>query len=194
MVGHSMGGLIIRDAIYGVSTHQSIYPPTLGSISDVVTFATPHGGIDPVRAYFAPCHDPNKGYCTEVSEMAQGGSFMNYMIRYESNPQAANGTDWTMMGDNQCDLAVTGEVANYMAGGHHSVFSINNGFAYPCYSHGPGSGSYMEDTNDANDATIYWCDGGGCSLDYQSYPNWNQLNSAPHSLHHMMYALWLPNW
>lgn len=195
IVAHSMGGLIVRDAIYGTSvTHQvPPYPPTLGSISDVVTFATPHGGTLPGSSLIC-------GGCTEASEMQSTSSFMNYMFNHEQSPQTNNGTDWTMIGDSgdtySCDIAVTGPESTYMKVGHRSVFTNR------CYSHGPdpsGHTSYLEDTNDANDLSILWCDNAypTCPLPSDpgpNYPSWNTLNSAPHSLHHMMYALWLSNW
>ena len=48
IVAHSMGGLIVRNAIYQVQQHKATwaFPPTLGGISDVVTFGTPHGGVN----------------------------------------------------------------------------------------------------------------------------------------------------
>lgn len=184
IVAHSMGGLIVRNTIYQVQNHKSSYmPPTIGGISDVVTFATPHGGIPGGGGIFT-C-----GSCTQIKDMTSGSQFMNEMYNSAQNPQATSGTDWTLMGDNgsighriRCDSSVPPGSATYMYGGRKSVF--NN----LCYSHA----GYLTDTNDAYNGDIYWCD--GCGLPPNYFSSWNRNTTAPHSLHHMMYALWLSTW
>ena len=108
---------------------------------------------------------------------------MNEMYNSAQNPQAANGTDWTLMGST-CDL-VGPETETYMIGGHKSIF------LHPfCYDHS----GYIHDTNDSSDATIVWCDGTACNIEGGFITDWTPWSSAPHSLLHMMYALWLSNW
>jgi hypothetical protein len=177
-VAHSMGGLIVRYALYGTHAHLGgVFPPVL-YIQDVVTFSTPHGGV-PLGSSLIDC-----GNCAEGQEMTSGSSFMNEMYNSAQNPQGGGwGTDWTMMGGKAiyqlgCDYVSYGE-ATYMNLGHKSYFTL------PCYSHG----GYLTDTNDASDAHIYWCD--GCATAPSS---WNYWGGAPHSLRHMLFALYLSSW
>ncbi len=175
IVAHSMGGLIVRNGIYQVQKSKATWtmPSVLPNISDVVTLATPHGG-----AYGAPLLCLG---CTQGGDMQPGGMFMNEMYNSAQNPQSGS-TDWTMIGS-QCDEAVSTSEATYMSGGHKSYFTSDS--PNSCYSHG----GYLTDESDSMDAHIYWCD--GCTT---SPSSWNYWSGAPHSLHHMMYALWLSNW
>jgi len=180
-----MGGLIVRNMIYQVQNRDNLktgkrFPPTLGSISDVITLSSPHGGISQLSGQFAGCSN-----CMQVEELTQGSNFMNEMMNNAAqNPQATNGTDWTLMGSS-CDIVVPPQSALYMVGGRKSVFVPLGS----CYSHE----GILKDEIDSYDAEIYWCD--GCGLppaDVRS--NWKHWEAAPYSLHHMMYALWLSNW
>lgn len=177
MVAHSMGGLIVRWAIHGVQARIVPFPPAL-DVQDVVTFATPHGGVPPGSTIFT-C-----GGCTEGNEMQATSSLMNDMYNYAQNPQGSGwGTDWTMIGgvafyNLGCDVVSSSE-ATYMQGGHKSYFTS------PCYSHG----GYLTDTSDSSNADIYWCD--GCAV---SPSSWHYWTGAPHALRHMLYALYVSNW
>lgn len=175
IVAHSMGGLIVRNAIYQVqhSKAPQTMPSSLPNISDVVTLATPQGGANgaPLLCFG----------CTQGGDMQPGSMFMNEMYNSAQNPQSGS-TDWTMMGS-QCDIAVSTSEATYMNLGHKSYFL--SGSPNSCYDHG----GYLTDESDATDAHINWCD--GCAV---SPSSWNYLGSAPHSLHHLDYALWLSNW
>ncbi|MBE3558915.1 MAG: hypothetical protein IMW89_06780 [Ktedonobacteraceae bacterium] len=187
VVAHSMGGLIVRNAIYQVTQRKATWtmPPRLG-ITDVVTFGTPHGGIDlgqQIADFFAICHS-----CRQTQEMTSNSSFMNEMYNQAQNPQAnqdGRGTDWTLMGDFNCDLAVSGESSTWMNGGRKSRFIKQDNPNSACYGHA----GYLTDTNDRERTEITWCD--GCSIN-ESY--WNYWNAAPRSLFHMMHSLWLSTW
>lgn len=183
IVAHSMGGLIIRNTIYQVTQHKSSsMPSTLGSISDVVTFATPHNGAAAGAPWFV-C-----GGCQQIKELENGSSFINEMYNNAQNPQSSGGTDWTLMGDDYasqggCDQVVPAITAMFMTNGRKSVFLDL------CYNHP----DYLTDNRDAFDTTIRWCD--GCAINTDPvFPGWHIAANMPHSLHHMMYALWLSNW
>ncbi|HEV8190227.1 MAG TPA: hypothetical protein VGP82_01905, partial [Ktedonobacterales bacterium] len=173
IVAHSMGGLIIRNAIYQVVQHKDpSMPPSLPHISDVVTFATPHGGA-PAGIFCANCQ--------QGKEMTQYSYFMNEMANSAQNPQAPGGTDWTMMGS-ECDSVNAGS-ATYMDQGEKIIFSSSgyNQSQGICYDHG----GYLNDGNDGDLADTRWCDGCG-----RQPMQWNTWNSSPRSLHRMMYGLW----
>ncbi|MFF8955006.1 lipase family alpha/beta hydrolase [Streptomyces sp. NPDC014894] len=80
LVGHSMGGLVIRDALSGVAKKQSGYPAKL-YVEDVVTLGTPHNGTNSSLCVYTPC--------------AQMWKNSHYLELLKRNPQSAQGTDWT---------------------------------------------------------------------------------------------------
>ena len=193
IVAHSMGGLIIRNAIYQIWKNKAplVMPSTLGGISDVVTLATPHQGLSALQGIFAP----NPG-SRQIQEMKQGSYFMNEMQNSAQNPQAARGTDWSLIGTSAtyrsgsanvyCDIAVEGHQSTWMKGGRKTSFSGGSGGnGVQCYSHE----SILKDQNDANNAYFQWAD--NCN-DVDSC-SWNS-GYGPHSLHHMWNALWHDNW
>lgn len=187
IVAHSMGGLVVRNAIYQVQQSKATWtmPSTLGHISDVVTLATPHGGV-----LFA-----NYLNYMQTREMAPSSSFMNEMYTQAQSPQAGT-TDWTILGS-KCD-EVIGNVdpgtAVYMSGAHQVMFNptFKSYVQAPCYSHS----AITQDENDTVDATIFYCEfcavpPAGQSINWAS---WRESDSSPRSLLHMMHALWLSTW
>lgn len=194
IVAHSMGGLIIRNTIYQVWKNKApkgVMPPTLGGISDVVTLATPHEGIDVIQGLFAE----NSG-SRQIQEMKRGSAFMNEMQNAAQNPQAARGTDWSMIGTGSyfrsgstnlgCDIAVYGHESTWMAGGRKTLYAgTSGGQGVQCYTHE----SILKDKNDNNDAYFQYSD--GCNN--VDSCTWN-TGYGPHSLHHMWNALWHDNW
>jgi PGAP1-like protein len=85
LVGHSMGGLVIRAALTGVEARESGFPSTL-YVEDVVTLATPHHGTP---WYSAICQT------VQCKEMYPTSSFMAWL---HQGPQSTQGTDWTLTG------------------------------------------------------------------------------------------------
>jgi triacylglycerol esterase/lipase EstA (alpha/beta hydrolase family) len=85
LVGHSMGGLIIRAALTGVEARESGFPATL-YVEDVVTLATPHHGT---TLFTVPCRT------TQCVEMLPRSTFLNWL---HQGPQSSQGTDWTLTG------------------------------------------------------------------------------------------------
>lgn len=184
IVAHSMGGLIVRAALYLMHTSvQSVtMPPTLGNISDVITFETPHGGE---WGAGVPCGD-----CAQGTQIDPASNFMNDMANLGQDPQAgANGTDWTLFGSDS-DPFFPSDKATFMDGGHKAYYVCDfdisitgNPIPKPwCYNHC----GVLTDESDAYDAHIKFCD--GCP---RTPSAWNEETGiAPHSLHSMFYALW----
>lgn len=105
VVAHSMGGLIIRDAI-GESGKNGPFPPQL-YVPQVVTLGTPHGGLYHTYGTLAVGFSGNT---QEVRDMEVGGSFMN-MITPIQAPQGVNGTSWALMAGSNYDNGFTGVVS-----------------------------------------------------------------------------------
>lgn len=95
ILAHSMGGLVTRAAVGGSSAGAAGFPPAL-SVPDVVTVATPQGGIGGIEATAAWWS--NQG-SEEVADMQPGSTFMNLMgtSAYEK-PQGTGGTHWALIG------------------------------------------------------------------------------------------------
>jgi pimeloyl-ACP methyl ester carboxylesterase len=85
LVGHSMGGLIIRAAVVGGQLGTPGFRPI--DVEDAVTLGTPHLGT-PWTA-FCPLLGP------QCAAIAADSPEMTWM-RSVGNPQGKNGTDWTV--------------------------------------------------------------------------------------------------
>jgi triacylglycerol esterase/lipase EstA (alpha/beta hydrolase family) len=90
LVGHSMGGLIIRAAIDGVAQHRSGYPPKI-RVTNAVTINSPHQGVRQTDSW-KNCHN------TQCDQMRPGSSFLKAL---HHAPQGAGGTDWSLTGSSQ---------------------------------------------------------------------------------------------
>lgn len=143
LVGHSMGGLIIRAAITGVQKHWAGFPPRL-YVEDAVTFSTPHTG-----AGFAKLCAKVLGEC---KQMAPGSAFLKSL---NSNPQSTQGTDWTLIGSkddkvvNWTSALSTGtpnKEAGWISAGHKVVFAKGQGLGH--------SDIYKKTTGSYN--STYW--------------------------------------
>lgn len=189
VVGHSFGGLMIRNALYQVASHKApqYFPPSL-NVSAVVTLEAPHGGIAFARFSAWGCL---VGACTpQLTMLDPGGYFMNEMYTSAQNPQATKGTRWTMMGSN-CDGLVSTSSAVYMSGGYKVIYDQRSP---TCPDHGTGLADAADDYNEL----AQWCNtcGNGTNADpplrggyYNSLYDWRTSSKAPHYLHAMMYAL-----
>lgn len=100
ILAHSMGGLIVRDALGG-SGNTSGFPPAALYVQDVVTVATPHGGLR--GGYLSNAQTvtnpaTNKTW-QEVNDMAVGSSFMTLMgtAPYQA-PRGKANAHWALMG------------------------------------------------------------------------------------------------
>jgi hypothetical protein len=118
LVGHSMGGLIIRAALAGYQRREPGWPGRGGEelyVEDVVTLGTPHAGTP----FFvnAACSALSTRQC---EEMKPGSRFMSWLAK-TPNPQAAGGTDWTLIGSSSDEVAPPETATPRSMGAHHRV-------------------------------------------------------------------------
>ncbi|HEV2377261.1 MAG TPA: hypothetical protein VGS19_34495 [Streptosporangiaceae bacterium] len=96
VLAHSMGGLLIRDALGQVSRHAQDFPPEL-FVARVVTVATPHGGI--YGLYRVATQSDNGTNGAELDDMDPSSSFMTMLSGSAfQRPQGYGGTFWALMG------------------------------------------------------------------------------------------------
>lgn len=97
VVGHSMGGLIARVALTGVSRGWDGFPPFV-YVEDAVTLGTPHGGVS--ASWVRSCDE------TQCVQMRPGSKFLRVLASVGQNPQSNQGTDWTDRLRGRCDRRV----------------------------------------------------------------------------------------
>jgi pimeloyl-ACP methyl ester carboxylesterase len=93
VVGHSMGGLIVRGAVKGTSAREAGFSAPL-KVEDVVTLAAPHEGA---AWYSSGCL---WGQC---SGLKPGASEITW-VKQDGNPQGVDGTEWTVLGSGADDV------------------------------------------------------------------------------------------
>lgn len=103
VVGYSMGGNIVRGAVYGSSIGESGFAPPL-KVEDVVTLGAPHAGA---AWYSVGCL---WGQC---STLKPGAKDIQWLLR-NGDPQGQGGTEWTVVGSTK-DAVVPDMSATYMA-------------------------------------------------------------------------------
>jgi pimeloyl-ACP methyl ester carboxylesterase len=87
VVAHSMGGLVVRAALYHVKKGTPGFPPYL-YIEDVVTLGTPHDGANAGQLNLCAFHD-----ALQCRQMRKGSNFLDGLPQTPS--KSAMGTDWT---------------------------------------------------------------------------------------------------
>lgn len=152
MLGHSMGGLMMRYAI-AKSGSGGVWPAKL-RVEDATTMGTPHGGLGTSWCKWSPWAD--------VRQMCSDNSFITWMKSSAQNPQGNGGTDWTLMASD-CDGWVAWNLAVDMSAAHKVVYMS------PCYGHS----DYYTDVSTASDATVDYMDAPATS--------WSRWSTAPHS-------------
>ena len=101
VVAHSMGGILIRQAMND-TPYEIQFPPYL-MISDVATAGSPHQGLTAGAAWGLGIKDGCPGNCTQVAQMEAYNALMSNMNStsfrggFARNPQGNGGTDWTTM-------------------------------------------------------------------------------------------------
>jgi pimeloyl-ACP methyl ester carboxylesterase len=89
IVGHSMGGLIMVDALKRVG--QRGFPPYL-LVRDAVTISAPFGGI------------PARKVCPlQCRQMEYGSGYLAALNHRAAAPHGSGGTQWTVLGGSPCD-------------------------------------------------------------------------------------------
>lgn len=117
VVAHSMGGLIVRAAIYGVAHNMNGFPPRI-YIEDAVTMSTPHKGV-----YVGLLCSNSIPLPTQCRQLTPFDGFINTLNRDAQNPQSSIGTDWSLMGSN-ADILVRSSNAIGMNAGHTYVYTV----------------------------------------------------------------------
>ncbi len=109
VVGHSMGGLIIRFAIakQGLGDWPNL------DIEDVVTLGAPHNGVN-----FSKWIGTLQG-----EQMEPESFFIGWLRDRAMNPQGVEGTDWSVLGS-KADLVVGQNTATYMSVGNRVRFGL----------------------------------------------------------------------
>ena len=129
LVGHSMGGLIIRDAL--AYTGRRGFPPYL-LVRDVVTVSAPYTGI------------PARPSCPlQCRQMSYGSAYLTELSPAARPPQGRGGTTWTEIGGSPCDYIPAGSTLALP-----DALRVDlTGRAPACYTHV----SYLSDTSAARD-------------------------------------------
>lgn len=137
LVGHSLGGLIVRSMLTDEERQDPDFPPEL-LVEDAVTLETPHGGV----WLTALC-----GFTRQCRQMIPGSRFMRSLAQ---NPQGSGGTDWTAVGS-YLDPLVPASTAVNMWARHRLKYSS------PIYEHVLP----LWDQSDSRDAHIDRSENGG---------------------------------
>lgn len=134
VLGHSMGGLVIREALRRVQAGARGFPRS-AAVRRVLTISTPHLG----REYACARN-------TQCEQMSPSSAFIDRLQR-NAAPQGAGGTRWFAMGTRgvlvgnvPCD-GITDRSATAVAG-------VSLIYTKPCYRHK----TYLYDDSDARDA------------------------------------------
>lgn len=165
LVGHSMGGLMIRWALTRVAAHDPAFPPYL-KVDNVVTISTPYDGAIPAVQTLDACKDS-----LECTQFKAGSSFLTAL---KAAPAPA-GVDWTAIGGGSCDL-MSAESATDV----HPAHTIS--WTQPCYGHS----KILFDDSQQPDATATFSNPGDQSP--------TTTTSAPHSLAAVIRALQSTSW
>jgi hypothetical protein len=185
VVGYSMGGLIVRGAVYGSQVGASGFSPRI-NVSDGVTLGGPHNGA----AWYS-----NLCLWGQCSSLAPGSTDLNW-LNQNGNPQGTAGTTWTNIGSYNDDV-VPWQSATYMsiAVNRKVVFSniSHTGLIHPWYgaswdvineaanalgvtpgkiTSGVSSGLCVDarssGTSDGTAVQIYTCNGSGAQVWFHS--------------------------
>ncbi len=179
LIGHSMGGIIIRNTLYMMQEYagQDPFPPSVGEVTDAITLNTPHTGIVSEASLYC-------GGCQQLKDLDVTSPIMSTLSQYGRNPQASTiPTDWTVVGS-ESDILIN----NAASTGAANAIDMNARHAI-IYSSPPGY-DHLGALNDIDitnqDAHQYYCDtpdpnNNPCGTAYQG-GNWIYRENAPHSL------------
>lgn len=165
LVGHSMGGLMIRWALSRVAAHDAAFPPNL-KVANVVTISTPYDGAISAVKNLAACKDS-----LECKQFEAGSSFLKELAASSPLP----GVDWTALGGGDCDLMSAASATDVQPAHRLS-------WTQPCYDHN----KILFDDSQNLDATATFSNPGN--------PTPTTTQSAPHSLAAVLRALQSESW
>lgn len=191
VLAHSMGGLIIRDALYETAArHYTPNPfPDHLYVPAVVTFGSPHVGLTEVGDLVgdANCNCSQPGQMT----VSPDNPWLADLVANGANPQGFGGTSWmtiAMLKSQRYTYPVTSSgctvnmgndnpnwadpVGEIMSGGVQVLYYRGTGTNNSvCYSHG----GYLLDESTATDAFAIICN--GTCADNEAYNNNGQTYS-----------------
>lgn len=132
VVGHSMGGQVIRAAITGVNKYgsSSKWPDYL-YVEDVVTLGSPFKGAGIARTCAAQGHK-------QCSDLKPGSNFLSWAGQ---NPQSRMKTDWTLIGSSDDDAVHSGSAIG-MKAKHKVVYYVNQGLEHSSIKSAGGNKKY----------------------------------------------------
>lgn len=198
VVAHSMGGILIRQAMND-TPYVVQFPPYL-MVSDVATVATPHQGLDTGAAgVFELLGCP--GNCLQVDQMQANNPLMSNMNSttfrggFARNPQGYGGTDWTTLGSNNDTLVAEWCVGGARLGAPSSVNNLGLCGLMPGATHfvvypGPtpsyNHGDYLTDANTSWNADMCYSDNNGGV--------WYCSTGMVHAITEMYYAVLYSSW
>jgi hypothetical protein len=180
LVGHSMGGIIIREAMDQVQKHAG-QPPfpnpvDIGFLGIAITFNTPHGGV-PLTDSWIACLG-----CTQASQLYTGSDLISELSQSGPYPLPTGGfTHWAVIGS-ECD-AVVSQTSAINMNAAESAIVYSDDQSSTCYDHGGA----LHDTSKTQDAHLYYCFTNDpvnhpCGTDYNTGCNWQHSQDGPHGL------------
>ncbi|MFE6288267.1 esterase/lipase family protein [Streptomyces sp. NPDC057877] len=108
VVAHSMGGLVVRAALYHTARGTSGFPPYV-YIEDVATLGTPHGGT----TWGSTC----SGLWQQCADMKPSSAFLDSLP--STMPNSRMGTDWTTV--SSFDDGIVSESSGIAGTAEHEV-------------------------------------------------------------------------
>ena len=180
LVGHSMGGLIMRETLYQMQAGNGQFPSTIGYVTKAITFNTPHNGSIVGRqgsGLLSKCDG-----CQQGIELTPKSALLTELATFGRNPQTSAGfTEWTEIGS-QCDKAVQLASSSVSMDASHAVVYSGPKKIQTCYDHGGA----LHDSNTKHDAPYYYCDTSNpdtdpCTNQYQG-SKWRQTKTGLHGL------------
>jgi hypothetical protein len=178
LVGHSMGGLIMRETLYQMQAGNGRFPSTIGYVTKAITFNTPHNGSIVGRqgsGLLSKCDG-----CQQGIELTPGSALLTELATFGRNPQTSAGfTEWTEVGS-QCDFAVQPASSSVSMDASHAVVYSGTIKTPTCYDHGGA----LHDNNINHDAPYYYCDTSNPNNDActNQYTKWSQTKKGLHGL------------
>lgn len=147
--GHSMGGLVVRYALYRIQEGDTDFPLSL-CIDDVATLGTPHGGSSNWMTGFCGA------WYYECQEMQPGSGFLTGIGQGNGRTaQGFLGTDWTAMGSTGDGSVNPGEATNNNFAPAHAVVYEETALEH---SSAQGDLHWMNAVDGAITANIRWTD------------------------------------
>jgi pimeloyl-ACP methyl ester carboxylesterase len=161
LVGHSMGGLIIREMLAAFQLNDPDYPSQKQTlrVEHVVTLGTPHAGTALAECPTVQCR-----------QMRPGSASLKWWAQKARNPQGTGGTDWTLMGSSG-DQVVTAHsaVAQDSSGNRTMDVPHRVYYTHPDVDH-TGKYNYMNQTSDDRTAVVESSENSG---------NWKEKTKQP---------------